>query len=151
MFISPEPWEICEVRDEVCQVDRNDSPGLTQDTETPALLVHDGETLEESENQSIGETGEQGKTEDDGLSQEHMEGSNPNLSSFLQGNTGFLKLVGSVYVGVFTSLATTLGLTVKKDGGARFGHEEDDGLSDTTEDQLDPEEPFPAEDYKRGD
>lgn len=78
-----------------------------------------------------------------------MEGSDPDLASFLERDSRILQFIWSVDVGVFACLATTLGFSVDEDRGSAFWHEKDDGLDDTAEDELDPEEPLPAEDYAR--
>lgn len=144
--ITPEPGEVREVCEEVGKVDRNDRPGLSKSAEAPTLLVHDGETFEEGEDQSIGETGEEGQAEDDRLAHKHVEGSDPNLAGFFGRNTRLFQLVGSIDIGVFSTLTAALGFAIDQDGGTTLGHEEDDGLRHASEDELDPEEPLPIED-----
>ena len=76
-----------------------------------------------------------------------MKGSNPNLAGFFEGDARLFEFVGSVYVRVFSGLAATLRFSVDKNCRTTFGHEEDDRLGDGAEDELDPEEPLPIEDY----
>lgn len=116
VFVAYEPWEVGEVCDEVGDVDGDDSPGLTQDTPAPSLLVDDGETLEEGEDQSVGETGQERHAQDNGLAHEHVEGTDPNLASFMERDTRVFQLVGAVDVGVLSGLATLLGYLVHDDG-----------------------------------
>ena len=146
LLVSEEPWEVGEVGDEIGGVDGNNGPSLRKGTEAPSLLVHEGETLQEGEDQSIGETGQKRQAQHDGLTQKHVEGSCPNLASFLERDTRGLQFIGSVDVGVFSCLAAALGFIVHDDGRTTLGHEEDDKLGDTSEDKLNPKEPFPFKD-----
>src|SRR5699024_261098 len=111
-----------------------------------ALLIDNRETLKESEDESVGETRKERQTQDDGLSQEHVEWSNPNLASFLKRNTRLFQLVGPIDVRILPSLATTLGFPIHQNRRTALRHEEDNGLSNTAEDELNPEKPFPRED-----
>lgn len=145
VFIAYEPREVGEVREEVGDVNGDDSPSLTQDTPTPSLLVDDGETLEEGEDQSVGETGQERHGQHNGLADEHVEGTDPNLAGFMERDTRLFQLVGAVDVRILASLATSLGFLVHDDGGTTFGHEEHDELDNSSEHELDPEEPVPIE------
>lgn len=145
VLIAYEPREVREIRDEVGDVNGDDSPGLTQDTPAPPLLVDDGEALEEGEDQSVGETGQERHGQDNGLADEHVERTDPNLASFMKRDTRLFQLVGAIDVGVLASLATSLGFLVHDDSGTAFGHEEHDELNNSSEHELDPEEPVPIE------
>lgn len=104
----------------------------------------------ESEDESIRETREKRQAEDNGLADEHLERTKPDLARFLKRDTRGLEFIGSVDVGVLAGLATTLGLLVEEDGRTTLGHEEMDDLDNTTEDEHDPEEPLPCEESLNG-
>lgn len=70
MVVPHEPRVVGEVCDEVGGVDRDEGPCDGEGAEVP-LLVDDGEGFEESEDEGVGETGEEGQAEDDGFGDKH--------------------------------------------------------------------------------
>lgn len=143
--VAHEPGPVGEVGDEVSEVDRDEGPGQGEGAEVVVAAVYRAEGLEEGEDQRVGEPGEDGEEENDGLAHEHLEGSKPDLEGFFAGHAGFLELVGTVDVGVFACAAPAAGFAVDEDGGAGFRHEEMQGLHRAAEDELGPEVPAPGE------
>ena len=80
------------------------------------LLEDKREGLDAGEDQGIGEAGEQGQEQHDGLEQEHLKGTAPDAHDFHEAQTLLLQLIRSVHIGVFASLASSLGLAVDEDG-----------------------------------
>lgn len=108
------------------------------------LLVHESEGLDEHEDEGIGETRQERQDQDDGLSEEHLEGSHPCLEDLLdrealaEGD----KLIGTPDVEAGVLLAPALRNAVHHDSGASLGNgEEVDELNDATEDELHPNSP----------
>lgn len=145
VLVAPEPRPVREVGDKVCGVDGNESPRDSEYPEVP-LLVHRLETLKESEDQGVGETRQQGQTQDNGLGEQHDPWAHPDSLQFLGRDTRLLQLVRSVDVRILARLASALGFLVENDGRTGFGHEEMNRLSATVEDKLNPEVPTPVED-----
>lgn len=111
------------------------------------LLVDEGQRLDEHEDQSVGETGEQRQDQDNGLCQEHLEGSGPCLEHFFRGESVLERdeLVRSPHVGV-TILPSLLCDPVHHDGSPGFrNREEMKGLDSSTEDELNPNRPRPIQ------
>lgn len=96
------------------------------------LGVDGRECLEEGKNESVAEAREEGATEDDGLADKHLEGSEPDDSELLQGEPVLLELGWAVHVSL-ARRAAPLGFAVKQDGDAGLGREEVDGLDGQTE------------------
>lgn len=144
VVVAPKPWEVGKVGDEVGQVDRDEGPRHGERAKAP-LLVHRLEALKESEDQGVRETGEERKTEHNRLGDQHDPRTHPDRPNLFDRDARLLQLVGSVDVGIFTSLASALGFLVQDNGRAALRHEKVDCLRATVEDQLDPEVPAPVE------
>jgi len=84
--VAPEPRVVGEVGDEVGQVDGDKRPRDGQDAEVP-LLVHGLEALEEGEDEGVGEAGEQGEAEHDGLGDQHDPGAHPDGAELFDGDS----------------------------------------------------------------
>ena len=143
--VAPEPRVVRKVRDEVCQVDRDERPSDSESAEAP-LLVYGLKTLEECEDERIGETREQRQAQNDGLGDQHDPGTHPDGTELLERDTGCLQFVRTIDVGVLAGLAPSLGLLVEDDCCAGFWHEEVNGLGTAVEDKLNPEVPTPMQD-----
>jgi hypothetical protein len=144
VVVAPEPRVVGEVGDEVRQVDRDERPRHRQGAEAP-LLVHGLEGLEESEDEGVGESGEQRETQHDRLGDQHDPRAHPDRSEFFERDSGGFQLIWAVDIWVFARLATAFCFFVEDDCCAALGHEEVDRLRAAVEDQLDPEVPAPVQ------
>ena len=86
LVVTHEAWQVHDVGKEVCEVDGDEGPSLSQDTKAP-LAVYLWEGLQEREDKCIGETREQRQAESDWLTEKRLEWTNPNFTGFLERDT----------------------------------------------------------------
>ena len=107
---------------------------------TPVVLcVDEGEGLDEHEDESVAETGEEGQGQDDGFGKEHLEGTDPGDEDLFDGKSLLERgdFIRSVEVGVGAVLASLLGDSVHHDGSSGLGDEDKmEELNKATKDQL---------------
>ena len=107
---------------------------------TPVVLcVDEGEGLDEHKDESITESGEEGEGQDDGLGEEHLEGTDPGDDDLFEGES-LLEggdFIGSVEVGVGAVLASLLGDSIHHDRDSGLRDEDEMGeLNSAAKDQL---------------
>ena len=107
---------------------------------TPVVLcVDEGEGLDEHEDESVAESGEEGECQDDRFGEEHLKGTDPGDDDLFEGES-LLEggdFIWSVEVGVGAVLASLLGDSVHHDGSSGLRDEDKMGeLNSATKDQL---------------
>lgn len=109
--------------------------------------VHNAERLDEHEDEGIGESGEERQHQDDGLRDEHLEGSNEVNCKFLAREALLERdnLLRAPYV--FTGLPPPLGSAIHKNGGSGLRDKDQvNELDRAAKDELNPDRPAPAAD-----
>lgn len=147
-LIAGEEGHKAEPGDEIANSDGDVGESDLNGAEAP-LFVHRAVRLEESEDQSVGETGEKRQAEDDWLGEEHAERAQHGDGQLLGWQTleeATADFVGTVEVGVLARLALLLCDAVKDASNAGLRDQEEvKSLSNDTEDELNPEVPLPCQ------
>ena len=104
--------------------------------------------MDEHEDQSVRESGQEGQGEDDGLGQEHFEWTHPGQEDFFERKPVLERgnFVGAIDVRVLAGCTSLLCDSVHQDGGSSFRDKDQvDKLHRTTKDELNPDAPLPCE------
>ena len=149
--VAPDGRDEGEPGDDVADADGDEGQAERDGREVP-LLVDKAEGLEEHEDEGVAEAGEEGERQHNGLGQEHFEGPDPGDEDF-SGGEAILEgheLVRAPEVDgrtvLFALLASSLSDLIHHAGRPRLGDDEEvEELHGTSEDELDPDAPAPAE------
>lgn len=144
-------WDERDPCEEVSDTDGQESKSNLRRRE-PILIIHQCKTLDEHENQRVGESTQQRQHQHNRFCQEHAERPDPGDQNLPGGEALLVRcdLVGTPDIhglSEFVALGTSLlGDAVHHDGGARLGDENEvSDLCGAAEDELDPDGPAPGE------
>lgn len=124
-FVPPNRWDEQSIGDEVPNQDWDKRETLGDGTKI-VLGVDEGEGLDEHENEGIAEAGKEGKRENDGFGEEHLEGPDPGDNDLFERESRLegRNFVGPVEVRLRSVLASLLGDPVHHDGGSGLRNED---------------------------
>lgn len=145
LSLGDQRWDVNGVGDEVADGNRDEGQCklLSSECSTP-LLVDRVKGLEESEDEGVTEPREERTAQHDRLPHKHVEGSNPGLEHLFFGESVLSELGRAVNV-LLSSCSPPFGLSVEEDTRTGFRNEEEmEDLDETSENELNPSNPFPA-------